>query len=102
MSVAANIVEDAGQQTKKNYLHFLSVANASLAEVRYQLHLSQRLNFLTSDQYAQIQASQVEAASTSRGLIKAVEKETGVVSQLLALFTSSIILYSTSNLIGLS
>ena len=96
VSVAANIAEGAGRKTKKDYLHFLYVANASLAEVRYHLHLSQRLNFLTADQYAQVSAYQVETASTLRGLINAVEKETGVVSQPLALFTGSTALYSSN------
>ena len=102
VSVAANIAEGAGRQTKKDYLHFLYVANASLAEVRYHLHLSHRLTFLTSDQYAQIQVSQAEVARTLRGLIKAVEKEAGGVSRLTALLTSSIALYTTSNLAGLT
>jgi four helix bundle protein len=102
VSVPANIAEGAARQTKKDYLHFLYVANASLAEVRYHLHLSQRLNFLTSDQYGKLNASQVEAASTLRGLIKAVEKETKVVSRLLAFFISTISLYSASHLAGLS
>ena len=76
VSTAANIAEGAGRQTKKDYLHFLYVANGSLAEVRYYLHLSQRLNYVTSDQYAKLHASQVETASTLRGLINAVQKET--------------------------
>jgi four helix bundle protein len=102
VSVPANIAEGAGRQTKKDYLHFLYIANASLAEVRYHLHLSQRLGYLTSDQHEQMHSSQVEAASTLRGLIKAVEKETGVVSRLLAFITSTISLYSASQLGGLS
>ena len=102
VSVAANIAEGAARQTNKDYLHFLYIANASLAEVRYHLHLSQRLEFLTSDQYKKMDASQIEAASTLRGLIKAVEKNTGVVTKLLAFITSTIALYSASQFAGLS
>lgn len=102
MSVAANIAEGAGRQTNKDYLHFLYIANASLAEVRYHLHLSRRLEFLDPDQYAKIHASQVEAASTLRGLVKAVEKDTSVVTKLLAFITSSIALSSATKLAGLS
>jgi four helix bundle protein len=102
VSVAANIAEGAGRQTNKDYLHFLYIANASLAEVRYHLHLSRRLEFLDRDQYAKIHASQVEAASTLRGLVKAVEKDTSVVTKLLAFITSSIALSSATKLAGLS
>ena len=100
VSVPANIAEGAGRQTQKDYLHFLYIANASLAEVRYHLHLCHRLEILSADQYRQINASQVEAASTLRGLIKAVEKEAGIVSRTLAFFTSSITLYAASKITG--
>ena len=75
VSVPANIAEGAGRQTKKDYLHFLYIANASLSEVRYHLHLSQRLGFLTSEEHARIGKSHTEAASTLWGLIKAVQAE---------------------------
>jgi len=100
VSVAANIAEGAGRQTKKDYLHFLYIANGSLAEVRYHLHLSKRLDILSSDQYRQISESQAEAASTLRGLIKAVQKEAGMATRLLAFLTGSISLYAASKIAG--
>ena len=100
VSVPANMAEGAGRQTKKDYLHFLYIASGSLAEVHYHLHLCHRLEVLSPDQYRQINASQVEAASTLQGLIKAVQNEAGVVSRLLAFFTSSITLYAASKITG--
>jgi four helix bundle protein len=47
VSVAANIAEGATRQNKKEYLHFLYIAKASLAEVDYLLHLSERLKYIT-------------------------------------------------------
>jgi four helix bundle protein len=98
VSVAANIAEGAARQTNKDYLHFLHIAAASLAEVRYHLHLSRRLEYLNSDEYADIEASHIETASTLRGLIKAVEIDTGTVSTLAAVLASSVALYTTSGL----
>ena len=81
VSVAANIAEGAGRQTQKDYLHFLYMANASLAEVRYHLHLSHRLGYLRSEDYTIVKELHIEAASTLRGLIKAVEREAGSARQ---------------------
>jgi four helix bundle protein len=42
-SVVANIVEGTARRSPKERLHFLNVAEASLAEVGYCLHAARRL-----------------------------------------------------------
>src|SRR5712691_3608101 len=44
-SVAANIVEGYGRRHKRDRLHFLNIAEASLAEVSYCLHAACRLGY---------------------------------------------------------
>jgi len=93
VSAPANIAEGAGRETKKDYLHFLYIARGSLSEVRYHLHLSHRLGFLTAEQYEELSALQDEAALTLQGLIKAVQKEAGVAARAFAFFTSAAAMY---------
>jgi four helix bundle protein len=50
LSVPANIVEGYGRQGKKELRQFVNIALGSLAEVRYLLDFSSRLDYLTADQ----------------------------------------------------
>ena len=75
MSVPANIAEGANRQHKKEYLHFLYIARGSLAETGYYLHLSRRLNFGNDSEYDKLDKLRIETASTLKGLIRAVKKE---------------------------
>src|SRR5438046_182833 len=46
-SVAANIVEGFGRRHKQDRLHFLNIAEASLAEVAYCVHAAWRLGYVS-------------------------------------------------------
>jgi four helix bundle protein len=50
VSAAANIVEGSARRTEAEYVHFLNVALGSASEARYLANLSQRLQFMTSEQ----------------------------------------------------
>jgi len=77
-SVPANIVEGANRATKKDYVHFLNLSWASLAEAQYFLHLSKRLGYLAGNEYEKLENLRRETASTLYGLVKAVESQTNV------------------------
>jgi len=47
VSAAANIVEGSARRTTREYIHFLSMANASAAEARYLIELSHRLGLMS-------------------------------------------------------
>jgi four helix bundle protein len=75
VSVPTNIVEGAGRQHKKDYLNFLYTARGSLSEVEYLLGLSERLNFITTENLESINNECNKVQSTLYGLIKSVEDE---------------------------
>jgi four helix bundle protein len=68
-SVAVNIVEGFGRRTRRDRLHFLQIASASLGEVGYCLHAARRLGYLSDSAYADLETEVKRAASPLRGLI---------------------------------
>ena len=76
VSVPTNIAEGASREHKKEYLHFLYTARASLAETEYLLHLSKRLGYLHNNNYKEVERAREETAKTLHGLINSVRKET--------------------------
>ena len=87
-SVPANIVEGASRESKKDYLHFLYIARGSLSETQYFIHLSQRLNYLSSEQRQALHGQTKVVFGCLHGLIRAVEKETGKLGKITATVTS--------------
>ena len=68
-SVAANIVEAFGRRTRKDRVHFLQVAAASLAEVGYCLHAARRLGYVADSAYGELEVEVKKTAAPLRGLI---------------------------------
>ena len=58
MSIPANIAEGNGRKNRKEYLHFLSIANGSKTELETHLLIAKRLNFLSQEAFEQLQAQQ--------------------------------------------
>ena len=52
ISIPSNIAEGAGRNSKKEFIHFLSIANGSTTELETQLILIERLNFLSKNELA--------------------------------------------------
>jgi four helix bundle protein len=73
----ANIAEGASREHKKEYLHFLSVASGSIAEIEYLLHLSRRIGYLRDNEYERVEALRQETAKTLQGLISSVKRDAG-------------------------
>lgn len=65
ISIPSNIAEGHTREHIKEYLHHLSMAQASLAEVETQLEIATRLKYLESDQ---LNASLLEVSSPGRQL----------------------------------
>ena len=73
-SVPANIAEGYGRKNRKEYIHFLYIAQGSLKELETHLLLSQRVQLSTSEN---VNAALTQCESVGRllfALIKALEK----------------------------
>jgi four helix bundle protein len=62
ISVPSNIAEGLTRKTKKDKLHFLNIAQASLSEIDTQIEISLRLGYLSQQVYehAAIRLTEVE------------------------------------------
>ena len=65
-SVPANIVEGFARRYRRARLHFLNIAEGSLAEVGYCLHAARRLGYITDAKYEvlEIEIKKVSAPLT--------------------------------------
>jgi len=69
-SVAANIVEGYARRSDKERAHFLNVADASLAEVGYCLHVARRLGYVDDALYSRLDIQVRQTAAPLVGLIR--------------------------------
>ncbi len=91
-SVPANIVEGASRESKKDYLHFLYIARGSLSEAQYFIHRARGLDYLSSEETGALQQHTKATFACLHGLIRAVEKEAGKLSKVVASITSLIVI----------
>ncbi len=87
-SVPSNIVEGSSRESKKDYLHFLYIVRGSLSETQYFVHLSRRLGYLSVSDAERMIGQTRQTFACLHGLIKAVERETGRFSKVVATVTS--------------
>jgi four helix bundle protein len=71
VSIASNIAEGAGRQTKKEFANFLHIAQGSLSELDTQLELAKTLGYVTSENWENIDAMLLEEDKILSGLIRA-------------------------------
>jgi four helix bundle protein len=69
VSIPSNIAEGHARSSLAEFLHFLSIARGSLAEVETQLLIAQRLGYLPTDQLTPILALQAEINKMTNGLM---------------------------------
>lgn len=74
VSVAANIAEGSGRQTDADFRRFLFIAQGSLSEVEYYLHLASRLGFMDAASSTEVRRWRAAAGRTLTGLIRATYK----------------------------
>ena len=71
-SVPANIVEGFARRSRRERLHFLNIAEASLAEVGYCVHIARRLSYLNDEEHAVLSKAVARTAAPLVGLIRAI------------------------------
>ncbi|MFA6255770.1 MAG: four helix bundle protein [Candidatus Absconditabacterales bacterium] len=60
VSIASNIAEGSERGTKKENIHFLYIAKGSAAELETQLIISERLHFISKDDFTTIHGTILE------------------------------------------
>jgi four helix bundle protein len=85
-SVPANIVEGFAKRYRRERLHFLNIAEGSLAEVGYCLHVAARLGYISDETLAELEAELNRVGAPLAGLVRA--------TQLLSTVTPGIVLLS--------
>ncbi|BCL60073.1 hypothetical protein DGMP_07660 [Desulfomarina profundi] len=73
VSVPSNIAEGAGRESKKEFLHYLSVARGSLSEVDTQLLLAQKLRYCRT--MTRMNERMDKVFALLGGLMKSLKKE---------------------------
>jgi four helix bundle protein len=73
-SVPANIAEGFNRHTKRDRLHFLRIAAASLAEVGYCFHAARRLGYLSAEVSSEFDAVVRRTSAPLSGLIRSLER----------------------------
>jgi 23S rRNA-intervening sequence protein len=82
----------ASRESKKDYLHFLYIARGSLSETQYFIHPVRRLDYLSSEEADPLQQQTKATFACLHGLIRAVEKEAGKLSKVVATVMSPILI----------
>jgi four helix bundle protein len=68
-SVAANIVEGFARRSPKDRSHFLHIAEASLAELGYCLHVARRLDYISKETFGELETEVKKTGAPLSGLI---------------------------------
>ena len=75
VSVPSNIVEGCARDSQADYVRFLTMAFGSLRELRYQLGLSNRLEFLSDRDWSMIEPKIAETEKVMNALIRSLRNE---------------------------
>lgn len=70
ISVPSNIAEGLTRKTKKDKLHFLNIAQASLSEIDTQIEISLRLAYVSQQVYEHAEVSLTEVEKLLSGLAR--------------------------------
>src|SRR5262245_17794786 len=77
-SVVANIVEGFARPKGRGRLHFLQIAQASLAEVGYCMHAALRLKYISKELADQIEKEISQVGAPLAGLVRSTRAEIGI------------------------
>ena len=72
VSIPSNIAEGAGRNSKKEFAHFLSIANGSTYELQTQLMLSMELKLISTETINPILENIIEIQKMNYGLQKSL------------------------------
>jgi four helix bundle protein len=71
--VPANIAEGYGRRHKRDRLHFLNIAEASLAEMSYCVHVAGRLDYFGPELVSELENNLSGVGAPLVGLIRSIQ-----------------------------
>jgi four helix bundle protein len=74
-SIATNIAEGCGRNSRAELSHFLQIASGSASEVEYSLLLARDLGFLETDSYATLTSKATETRRMLAALIRRLKTD---------------------------
>jgi four helix bundle protein len=74
VSVAANLAEGSGRATVADFRRFLFIAQGSLSEVEYYIHLARRLGYFSAIEHDRLAQLRSEVGRTLAGLIRSTAR----------------------------
>src|SRR5215470_12833204 len=74
-SVAANVVEGFARRYRRARLHFLNIAEGSLAEVGYCVHVAHRLGYFGDDLLAELEKDVNGVGAPLSGLVRSTKTD---------------------------
>ena len=77
LSVASNVAEGYERNSNKEFIRFLNTAKGSCGELRTQLYISRKLNFLNKTAFDRLIGESKEISAMLHGLSRAVSKRPG-------------------------
>lgn len=74
LSVYLNIIEGDRRNSRKEFLHYLDIADGSLTEVEACLEIAFELHYISENQYEELTNTREEISYMLIGLIRAIKK----------------------------
>jgi four helix bundle protein len=81
LSVPSNVAEGYERNSNKEFVRFLNIAKGSCGELRTQLYISRKLDFLNKADFDHLIGESKEISAMLHGLSKAVSKRTTLASK---------------------
>jgi len=72
LSIPSNVAEGAERGSNKDFAHFLNIAKGSCGELRTQLYIARRLDFITKAESEKLVAESKELSAMLEGLRRSV------------------------------
>lgn len=78
LSISSNVAEGYERNSNKEFVRFINIAKGSGGELRTQLYISRKLEFLKKTDFDRLIGESKEISAMLHGLSKAVSKRTGL------------------------
>ena len=98
-SVPANIVEGFARRYRRSRVHFLNIAESSLSEVAYCLHVAKRLEYIDAEAYSTLEEEVKNVSAPLVGLVRSTQRLPLIITEFFAAFVSAALAFALQRLL---